>query len=91
MPEMNGIEFLAEARKMAPKTPRMMLTAFPDLDLAISALNRERIEKFLVKPIDPDELVAAVRAILSTGQENAERLRHHARSLDALRREMMEK
>jgi CheY-like chemotaxis protein len=65
MPEMNGLEFLMEAQKLAPDTPRMILTAFPKLELAIQAINEVEVEKFLTKPIDPPVLLDMVNKILT--------------------------
>lgn len=64
MPGMNGLEFLEKAYALAPRTPRVMLTAFPDLDLAMKAINEERIRKFLTKPVDPKRLVLVIQEIL---------------------------
>ena len=50
MPEMNGIQFLSEAAKLAPDTVRMMLTGNTDLETAMHALNEGNIFRFLVKP-----------------------------------------
>lgn len=86
MPEMNGLEFLAEARKAAPRTARIMLTAFPDLDLALSALNDERIEKFLVKPIEPEELLNTVNEVLERRRETTKSASDRARQMAELRR-----
>jgi DNA-binding NtrC family response regulator len=88
MPGMNGLEFLAEARERAPTTPKIMLTAFPDLELAISALNDQKIEKFLVKPIEPDKLLTTVEEILSEQEDRAYAGREQARALDELRRKI---
>lgn len=86
MPEMNGLEFLAEARKAAPRTARIMLTAFPDLDLALSALNDERIEKFLVKPIEPEELLKTVNEVLEQRRQTTKSASDRARQMAELRR-----
>ena len=60
MPGMNGAEFLAQIRKDAPDTVRMLLTGFTDLDAAIAAVNEGNIFKFLTKPCRKDDLVHAV-------------------------------
>jgi response regulator RpfG family c-di-GMP phosphodiesterase len=66
MPGMNGIEFLGEARRRVPDAPRILMTAFPDLDVAIEAINEARVDAFLTKPLDPDKVVERVRQALST-------------------------
>jgi response regulator RpfG family c-di-GMP phosphodiesterase len=56
MPGMNGVEFLAAARQVAPDTVRVMLTGNADQQTAIDAVNKGEIFRFLNKPTDPDEL-----------------------------------
>lgn len=60
MPEMNGLRFLEQARAMAPHVPRLLMTAFPHLEVAIEAINEARVEVFLTKPLDPDKLLKVV-------------------------------
>lgn len=61
MPEMDGIEFLTEVRKIAPETVRMLLTGSADLNAAIQAVNQGNIFRFLTKPCPPDMLLEAVQ------------------------------
>jgi response regulator RpfG family c-di-GMP phosphodiesterase len=65
MPGMNGAEFLAEARRIAPDTVRMILSGQSDLDAAIAAVNDGRIFRFLTKPCTSDALRAAVEAAVA--------------------------
>lgn len=60
MPGMNGLQFLAAAMELRPGVPRIMLTAFPDLDLVAKALRQAGISMFLIKPIQPAALEEAV-------------------------------
>lgn len=60
MPGMNGAEFLAQVRQMAPRTMRMLLTGHKDIDAAIEAVNEGRIFRYLTKPCRKDELVNAI-------------------------------
>lgn len=64
MPGMSGIEFLTTARHRVPGVPRVLLTAFPDLELAIRAVNEARIDFFLTKPVDPMTILDTVRELL---------------------------
>ena len=50
MPGMDGIQFLAAARALAPDTVRVMLTGHADLGNAIAAINQGAIFRFLLKP-----------------------------------------
>src|ERR1700733_4708387 len=55
MPQMNGIEFLAEAMKIYPDARRVLLTAYADTDAAIQAINEIKLNHYLLKPWDPPE------------------------------------
>ena len=73
MPEMDGIEFLANVRKKCPDTVRMMLTGNADLETAIHAVNEGNIFRLLTKPCPPkvmgDSLIAAIEQYrLTTGE-----------------------
>lgn len=64
MPNMNGLEFLAEAQRRAPGVPRILLTAFPDVGIATRAVNEAGIENFITKPFEPLEAIETVARIL---------------------------
>ncbi len=55
MPQMNGIEFLKQAREQMPDARRVLLTAYADTDAAIGAINEVRLDYYLMKPWDPPE------------------------------------
>ncbi len=56
MPEMTGVEFLAQAIHFFPDAKRTLLTAYADTDAAIRAINDAKIHHYLLKPWDPPEL-----------------------------------
>ena len=62
MPDMDGITLLARARDLCPDIVRIMLTGVADLQVAIDAVNRGSIFRFLTKPWPADVLVAAISA-----------------------------
>jgi thioredoxin reductase (NADPH) len=53
MPEMTGIEMLAQARTPAPDAKFLLLTAYADTDVAIKAINDIGLDYYLLKPWDP--------------------------------------
>jgi thioredoxin reductase (NADPH) len=55
MPEMSGVEFLNRAIAIYPEAKRVLLTAYADTDAAIQAINKARIQHYLLKPWDPPE------------------------------------
>lgn len=69
MPGQNGLEVLMEAEKRLPHVPRVMFTAYPDLDVAVSALNEARVRRFLVKPLAPETLQGVIKQLLSDPED----------------------
>ena len=59
MPKVNGIEAIAYFRKEYPRVPLIVLTGFPDTDMATSLL-REGVLDYLVKPVEGEKLKGAV-------------------------------
>jgi thioredoxin reductase (NADPH) len=55
MPEMTGLEFLAQASELFPDARRVLLTAYADTDAAIAAINEVQLDHYLLKPWDPPE------------------------------------
>lgn len=60
MPEMNGNQFLAKVKDIAPDTVRMMLTGFADLEATMDAVNQGHIFRFLTKPCSTEKLLASL-------------------------------
>ncbi|HJQ94028.1 MAG TPA: response regulator [Candidatus Thermoplasmatota archaeon] len=83
MPGMNGLEFLARSFQLRPDVPRVMLTAFPDMELVIQAVNQARITQFLLKPVQPDSLVDTVQGILAESAASAARAKARGPGLPA--------
>jgi len=50
MPEMNGVQFLQAAQKLAPETVRLMLTGNADQKTAVEAVNQGSVFSFYTKP-----------------------------------------
>ncbi|HEV3198510.1 MAG TPA: FAD-dependent oxidoreductase [Bryobacteraceae bacterium] len=55
MPQMTGIEFLAQALERHGDSKRVLLTAYADTDAAIRAINQIKLHHYLLKPWDPPE------------------------------------
>src|SRR6201981_2030656 len=53
MPLMDGVGFLQAARQIFPEAKRDFITASPDTNAAISAINQANIDYFFMKPWDP--------------------------------------
>ena len=55
MPEMTGTEMLARATDHAPEAKKVLLTAYADTEVAITAINEIGLDHYLLKPWDPPE------------------------------------
>jgi CheY-like chemotaxis protein len=56
MPDMSGVEFVAEVWKRHPATVRMILTGFSDMDAIVQAINDGHVYAYVAKPWEPDHL-----------------------------------
>jgi thioredoxin reductase (NADPH) len=55
MPQVVGTEVLAAAKELFPEVRTVLLTAYADTDVAISAINDLRLDYYILKPWDPPE------------------------------------
>ena len=59
MPQVNGLEAIAYFRQQYPSVPVLVLTGYPDIQLATDLL-KQGVADYLVKPVERDKLVACV-------------------------------
>ncbi|MEZ6117598.1 MAG: response regulator [Pirellulaceae bacterium] len=62
MPEVSGVELLAQVSEIHPHTIRIMLTGNADQKTAVDAVNQGHIFRFLNKPCPPQELAKVLNA-----------------------------
>lgn len=62
MPGMDGATLLREVMQRHPDATRILLTGEAGRDVAVSAVNKGQIFRFLTKPCPPDQFKAAVEA-----------------------------
>jgi PAS domain S-box-containing protein len=60
MPEMSGVEFLAQVNRGYPHTIRMLLTGNADIDSAIDAINSGHIYRYLSKPWNDEDFILTI-------------------------------
>jgi len=60
MPGLDGIKLLEEIKQQSPNVPVIIMTAYSDLDRAVSAF-REGAFEYLSKPFDVDEVINLVK------------------------------
>ncbi len=56
MPNMTGVEFLAEVYAHHPTTTRIILTGFADMEAILKAINDGHVYAYITKPWEPDQL-----------------------------------
>ena len=70
MPEMDGIQFLDEVKRVQPQAPRIPLTGYADKESAIKAINDVGLYQYIEKPWDNEDL----RLIITNGLEKRQLL-----------------
>ncbi|MDH3258425.1 MAG: response regulator [Deltaproteobacteria bacterium] len=56
-PGLQGTDLLSEIRQLSPDTLKILMTEHADLNVAVDAINRGEVFRFIIKPLDNDELV----------------------------------
>ncbi len=60
MPGMTGTEFLERARKVSPRSIRLLLTGYSDYNAVLSSVNDSEVFRFISKPWDNQKLLDTV-------------------------------
>ena len=68
MPKVNGIEAIDFLKKNAPSIPIIVVTGYPDSDLAVSLL-KKGVKDYMVKPIEKARLLEKVAEVLAAPQD----------------------
>jgi len=66
MPDCTGLEFIQKAVQKYPDIIYMVLTAYADLDVLITAINDYPVHQFLLKPWAKNELKTAITNAIET-------------------------
>lgn len=66
MPEMNGLQFLGQLKKLYPNVPRILLTGYADKGNAILAINEIGLYQYIEKPWDNHHIKLVLRNGLAT-------------------------
>jgi len=69
MPDMDGITLLNKIKEQSPSVPVIIMTAYSDLDRAVSAFQGGAFE-YLSKPFDVDEVISLVKRAITYKQNN---------------------
>lgn len=71
MPSRDGVALLSETRQSYPHVARLLVSAYADKDVAMSAVNQGHVEKILEKPLDEALTRQALREALAASRERA--------------------
>jgi diguanylate cyclase (GGDEF)-like protein len=84
MPSVSGVQLLEWVRRNHPKTVRLLMTGFAELEEAVEAINRAEVFRYLFKPWRAEELLevlhSAARAFLL--ERSHEQLMQELRTLN---------
>ena len=68
MPKVNGVECIDYLKREAPGVPVVVVTGYPDSDLAANLL-KKGVKHYLVKPVEKEKLLAIVDDIIAAGKD----------------------
>lgn len=90
MPQMNGLEFLSEAKNVCPNASMILLTGYADKENAIRAINEVGLYKYIEKPWDNDELIINIKNayerahLIEQLEKSNQQLQKYSRHLEEL-------
>lgn len=71
MPEMDGLELSSQVREEYPDMPVVLMTGYPSVDTAVSAL-RQRVTDYIIKPFNINQLYKLIAAAVSDDEKASE-------------------
>lgn len=83
LPDGSGVELLAWAGHQAPASVLVLMSAHDDFTMLQRGVNEARVQLFLQKPWQPDEVLRQVARLLDEQRAMQQRLRAYARALAA--------
>lgn len=95
MPGMDGIELLRELAGRSARLPVILISGHADVPMAVAAI-KAGAEDFIEKPVDDDQLVAAINRCLAqaferlTGRQSLQELERRVQSLTRREAEVLD-
>ena len=68
MPKVNGIEYIDYLKEQAPGIPVVVITGYPDTELAVGLMNKG-VKDYLVKPVESEKLMKVVNKLVAEGRD----------------------
>ena len=72
MPKMTGVEVLTAVRTLSPRTVRILLTGYADLDAVEGSINDSEVFRFLTKPCAPEQLRSTIELAATVARETTD-------------------
>jgi DNA-binding NtrC family response regulator len=87
MPEMNGLDLLAQVKEVQPTCSRLLLTGYADKESAIRAINDVGLFQYLEKPWENEFVMMTLRNAVERSRL-LNQLQDRTQSLDTFREEV---
>ena len=71
LPDMEGVELLKSIKDSVPRTRKIMVTGYPSMQNAITALNKNA-DAYLIKPVNIEKLLTMVKEQLQLQESERE-------------------
>jgi response regulator RpfG family c-di-GMP phosphodiesterase len=75
MPEVTGVQFLEQVRKVRPNSIRILLTGYSDINAVADAINKGGAFRYLTKPWNDEDLIQCIRESVKIYSLTLENLR----------------
>lgn len=72
MPHKSGSDFLRESQSLAPLVPKILMTAFADVENIVSLINQGLLFRHIEKPWDISKLSASLQEAIEICRQNVE-------------------
>jgi len=69
MPGMDGVEFLNKVKEKYPRITRILITGYSEVDVAKKAINFAKVDSYLEKPWDREELISIISDALNQQEQ----------------------
>lgn len=70
MPGISGVEFLREVRKTAPRSVRILLTGYAEMEAMVRSVNESEVYRFITKPWDIKGLPILIDEAVAVAQSD---------------------
>ena len=64
LPDMKGTKLLSALKALQPKMVRIIITGYPSIENAVTAVN-EKADGYILKPFDPSDLLEKIKKLIA--------------------------